>query len=133
MTADTLRDDLDHIHNLVVVSIKFHQADAIISLNSVHNAMFARTCMMSRAAYKGSRIEWYPDECAQELLKVHHTNRQPAAASPKKASSMTNRFQMLNMDGTEDGSDGHEDGETDTTPFPSPRASSTWTPSIMAI
>jgi hypothetical protein len=47
-TEGTIRDDLEHIHNLVVIKITFNGEDAHISTNSIHNAMFARTCMMSR-------------------------------------------------------------------------------------
>jgi hypothetical protein len=45
-TEEAIRDDLEHIHNLVVVRVIFAGHDAHISTNSVHNAMFARTCMM---------------------------------------------------------------------------------------
>jgi hypothetical protein len=47
-TEEAIRDDLEHIHNLVVISINFAGGDCYIRTNSVHNAMFARTCMMSR-------------------------------------------------------------------------------------
>lgn len=49
LTEDAIREDLDHIHNLVVIWVKFVGQNTHISTNSVHNAMFARTCMMSRA------------------------------------------------------------------------------------
>jgi hypothetical protein len=48
-TEDALREDLEHIHNLVVIKVTFKGSDIHISTNSVHNALFARTCMMSRA------------------------------------------------------------------------------------
>ena len=65
---------------------------------------------MSRATYKGMRIEWYPDECAQPLPKPQNGPRKEnVTSSPvKKAIAPFNRFQML-MDGTEDGSSGDED------------------------
>ncbi len=114
LTAQRLRDDLDHIHNLVVIDITNQDGHMYISLNSVHNALFARTCMMSRATYKGMKIEWYPDECAQPLPKVqkvqHVPKKENYLAPAKKTNTMVNRFQMLNMDGTEDGS---EDDDTD--------------------
>lgn len=47
-TAKSIRDDLEHIHNLVVVNIRFEGKNAYIATNSVHNAMFVRTCIMSR-------------------------------------------------------------------------------------
>ncbi len=48
-TEELIRDDLEHIHNLVVFNVTFKGKSCYISTNSVHNAMFARTCMMSRA------------------------------------------------------------------------------------
>ena len=110
ITEDRIRDDLDHIHNLIIIGIVFKSGDIFIELNSVHNSLFARTCMMSRAAYKGMRIEWYPDECAQPLPRPHISARKEnVASSPaKKATAPVNRFQML-MDGTEDGSSEDED------------------------
>lgn len=67
---------------------------------------------MSRATYKGMRIEWYPDECAQPLPKAQHTpRREYKQMAPKKQSPITNRFQMLNMDGTEDGTGDGSDEE----------------------
>ena len=112
ITADRLREDLDHIHNLVVVDLSFANGDAFLSLNSIHNSLFARTCMMSRAMYKGMRIEWYADECGQPLPKAQQAPKKENMAPPpaKKANTMVNRFQMLNMDG-EDTEEGSEDGE----------------------
>ncbi|KAI9646681.1 hypothetical protein NHQ30_004678 [Ciborinia camelliae] len=66
-TEEAIREDLEHIHNLVVIKVAFNGSNAFISTNSVHNAMFARTCMMSRSTYKGSKIEWDNDECATPL------------------------------------------------------------------
>ena len=106
ITEERIREDMDHIHNLVVVDVAFRNGDAFVELNSIHNSLFARTCMMSRAAYKGMRIEWYPDDCNQALPKMQHLprkeNRVPSPA--KKPNTTVNRFQMLGMDGTEDGS-----------------------------
>ena len=131
ITADRIREDLDHIHNLVVIDVIFQHGDAIISLNSVHNSLFARTCMMSRAAYKGARIEWVADECAQPLPKTQYIpKRESALPPPKKANAMINRFQMLNMDGTEDGSENDEEDEL--TSFTAMRPGSHWTASTVA-
>ena len=61
---------------------------------------------MSRGKYKGLRIDFCADECAQSLPV---TQRSPLRTDlkpvQKKTSSMVNRFQMLNMDGTEEESD----------------------------
>ncbi|MCJ1379838.1 hypothetical protein MMC17_002941 [Xylographa soralifera] len=130
ITAERIREDLDHIHNLIVIDIHFHQGNAFISLNSVHNSLFARTCMMSRGAYKTARIEWYPDECAQPLPKIQHfTKRENVAPPVKNLNPMVNRFQMLNMDGTEDGSE--EDDEVQIPDFKSLHTGLNWTPSTV--
>ena len=94
------------------MSIFFKNGDAFLSLNSIHNSLFARTCMMSRAAYKGMRIEWYPDECAQSLPKMQFApKRENTQQLPKKPQPMVNRFQMLNIDGTEDSSEENEEDD----------------------
>lgn len=48
LTEAALRDDLEHIHNLIVIKVEFIGGSCHIKTNSVHNAVFARTCMMSR-------------------------------------------------------------------------------------
>jgi len=48
LTEKMIRDDLEHIHNLVVIKVQFSNSSCYISTNSIHNAMFARTCLMSR-------------------------------------------------------------------------------------
>lgn len=48
-TRQGIKDDLEHIHNLVVIKVEFVGGSCYIKTNSVHNAMFARSCMMSRA------------------------------------------------------------------------------------
>ncbi|KAL8906329.1 MAG: hypothetical protein Q9207_002104 [Kuettlingeria erythrocarpa] len=110
VTEQSLRDDLDHIHNLIVINMSFDGRDVFLSLNSVRNSLFARTCMMSRAKYKGMRIEWYPDECALPLPKMQNSTKKQSAPPPKRPEApMINRFQMLNMD--EDG-DATENGSS---------------------
>lgn len=106
LTAAQIRDHLDHIHNLVVVDINFQNGDAYISTNSIHNALFARTCMMSRTAYKGLRIEYFPDECAAPLprVKVHA----PTPAAHFKTKPITNAYAVLDT-----GSDIESDSEND--------------------
>ena len=116
ITADRLRADLDHIHNLVIVDISFHNGDAYVSLNSVHNCLFARTCMISRIVYKGMKIDWSPDECAQPLPKTQHApKKENNQLLTKKNPPINNRFQMLDIDGTEDGS--QDDQDEDLTGF----------------
>jgi hypothetical protein len=108
---------MEHIHNLVVISVTVVRHDIYISTNSVHNSLFARTCMMSRALYKGLKIEWYPDECAAPIPKI--TEPLPTPAVPQKNSmsvkqpkmSSSNLYSLLDLDG----SDAEEDSDADDT------------------
>jgi len=57
--------------------------------------------------YKGSKIEWDVDECAQPIPTAPMPKPRMEPASMKKTNSyMPNRFQLLNVD---DGSDDEED------------------------
>lgn len=107
ITESGIREDLEHIHNLVVINVAIKKGDIYISTNSVHNALFARTCMMSRSLYKGVKIEWYPDECADPLPRVQQ-QQQPSIAPPQHSKqkkvpqvSTSNLFSLLDMDETE--------------------------------
>lgn len=154
-TAKSIVEDLEHIHNLVVIRVEFLNSSCYISTNSVHNAMFARTCMMSRGydntttrwrlkerlltaadngrKYKGSKIEWDADECAQPLERPPHVTNGPGGRQPPRrensrsmahqrrksaagAAGVVNRFQLLNLDpddGKSDDENGNaEDGST---------------------
>lgn len=57
------------------------------------------------------RIEWYPDDCAQPFPKLHHTLRKEdqKPRPVQKPTAATNRFQMLGIDGSEDGSSEEEE------------------------
>ncbi len=49
--------------------------------------------------YKGSKIDWDVDECAQPFDPVPIVKPKKEPAPPKKAPSATrNRFQLLNLD-----------------------------------
>ncbi|RAL11626.1 RNA-binding protein [Aspergillus homomorphus CBS 101889] len=103
VTEWVIRKDLEHIHNLIVISVKFSNGNAYISTNSVHNALFARSCMMSRLTYKGTKIGFSLDECAEPQGKVSAGPRQELRdASAKKSGSVLNRFHLLSLDGTDD-------------------------------
>ncbi|ROV98257.1 hypothetical protein VSDG_04395 [Cytospora chrysosperma] len=99
-TEESIREDLDHIHNLVVIKVDFMGGSCYIKTNSVHNAMFARTCMMSRAKYKGCKIDWDLDECAQPFerpTRVKHRKDTPPARKTN-GKSVANRFHLLNLE-----------------------------------
>ncbi|GLA68968.1 hypothetical protein AtubIFM55763_007172 [Aspergillus tubingensis] len=102
VTEWVIRKDLDHIHNLIVISVQFKNGNAYISTNSVHNALFARSCMMSRFTYKGMKIGFYPDECLGTPGK--YPKKEPQAPA-KKTGSVPNRFQLLSLDGADDEDD----------------------------
>ncbi|KAJ4333148.1 hypothetical protein N0V95_009502 [Ascochyta clinopodiicola] len=95
VSEEQIRDHLDHIHNLIVVDVYFKDGDAYISTNSVHNALFARTCMMSRTNYKGTRIEWGLDECAAPLPQLSTKPRAPVANTPSIPVPMANTYALL--------------------------------------
>jgi len=107
-----IRRDLEHIHNLIIVDVQFNQGTAYISTNSIQNAMFARSCMMSRFMYKGMKINHYPDECAEPLPKVPTISRKDNPPPTKKAERLANRFQMLYMDGSGDSDDDENNAVT---------------------
>lgn len=61
--------------------------------------------------YKGSKIDWDDDECAAPLEKPQVSRRENAQPK-KKDAPLINRFQLLNIDGTEDGSEDEDGGIT---------------------
>lgn len=131
ITEQRLREDLDHIHNLIIIGMSFTGGDVYLSLNSIRNSLFARTCMMSRAMYKGLRIDWYPDECALPLPKLQNAIKKKNVPPPEtKETPMINRFQLLNMDdeATADGSSFEEDDNPTMTSGFSPLQTSRRTP-----
>jgi len=96
LTEDEIRDHLDHIHNLVVVDIGFKNGDAYVSTNSIPNALFARTCMMSRTVYKGARVEYYADECAAPLPRPESKARVPVIQHvAMKPVPLVNQYALL--------------------------------------
>ncbi|KNG81903.1 hypothetical protein ANOM_009337 [Aspergillus nomiae NRRL 13137] len=111
VTEWLIRKDLDHIHNLIVITVKLKNGNAYISTNSVHNALFARSCMMSRLTYKGMRIAFYPDECAEPLVKLTNGLKKESQVPSKKSVSVLNRFQLLSLDGAEEDETGHDHGQ----------------------
>lgn len=114
ITEGLIRHDLEHIHNLIVVSVKFKSGNAYISTNSVHNALFARSCMMSRLTYKGMRIAFFPDECAETLANIPAGPKREPPVYSKKAVSLPNRFHLLSLDVSEDEDNENHNGGINT-------------------
>ncbi|KAK5169806.1 uncharacterized protein LTR77_005784 [Saxophila tyrrhenica] len=97
-TEAKIRDDMEHIHNLVIISVDFRGNDAFVSTNSIHTALFARTCMMSRTTYKGCKVEFYPDECDVPLPpRTQRKYTMPAPVVEEKKPTMANRYRMLDL------------------------------------
>lgn len=69
---------------------------------------------MSRAVYKGVKIEWYEDECSLPLPEPKRASKENRAPPKKTATKPMNRFQMLGIDGN-DTEDGEEDADDVTT------------------
>ncbi|KAL2256194.1 hypothetical protein VTK26DRAFT_2048 [Humicola hyalothermophila] len=105
-TEDIIREDLDHIHNLVIVKLEFSRGNCYIGLNSVHNAIYARQCMMSRLRYKGKKISFDADECAQPYPPPAPKQRKEAIPPKRSTITAPNRFHLLNLD-----DDGGEEDE----------------------
>ncbi|KAI0597664.1 hypothetical protein F4775DRAFT_559154 [Biscogniauxia sp. FL1348] len=118
-TEESIRDDLEHINNLVVIKIDFIGNSCFIKTNSVHNAIFAQLCMMSRAKYKGSKIEWDVDECNQPIETIQQPTQKPTQPTTQKTTQKTppkpqhvlpakktidlqNRFDTLRIDDEDD-------------------------------
>jgi hypothetical protein len=85
-TEDIIREDLDHIHNLVVVKVEFIGANCYIGLNSVHNAITARQCMLSRLYVL--RIMTPPPP--NKLSKANETKQTGGTKARKSATTSTN-------------------------------------------
>ncbi|KAL2018919.1 hypothetical protein VTK56DRAFT_10286 [Thermocarpiscus australiensis] len=102
-TEEIIREDLDHIHNLVVVKVEFVGGNCYISLNSVHNAIYARQCMLSRLRYKGKKIGFDVDECAQPYPPQPAPKLRKVTPPKKTLAAVTNRFHLLNLDDGEEG------------------------------
>ncbi|KAH7313288.1 hypothetical protein B0I35DRAFT_434801 [Stachybotrys elegans] len=97
LTEESVREDLDHIHNLVVIKVAFVRGDCFISTNSVTSAISARSCMMTRLKYKRSRIDWAADECARPIEKLMSPRRYVSSpvVAQQSALSLANRFDLL--------------------------------------
>lgn len=103
-----IREDMEHISHLVIIDVKYQGGDAYIFTNAINYALFARTCMIYRATYRGHKIEFFRDECDVPLpLSETKSLTSRTHSAPKQANkaSISNRFGVLNMDGTEAGSD----------------------------
>lgn len=105
ITPGSICEDLEHIHQLKIVNITAMNDGILVSLNSISHAITARTCMSSRFKYKGTRIEFAPDEC-NEALPQHNVEESRILKNQHVKPSMgQNRFEMLTVDDAEDEDD----------------------------
>lgn len=125
LTEERLCNDLDHITNLRFVKIVRLNGgrDMQCNLNSVCAALFARTCLRSRAYYKVCKIEFGLDECSQALpdpssssssasnIGSGPSQRQQQRVQQQQQQRRGNRFDALLADdgGEEGGQDSDEE------------------------
>jgi len=114
LTEGRLREDLEHIANLRVEKITRHNAgkDIQCNLNSVCAALFARTCLKSRAYYKVCKIDFGVDECAKPLPDFKEYRKTVSVERP--SSNHTNRFGALFNDDETEGDKSESDGDSST-------------------
>ena len=121
ITPEVLSADLEHIANLHIEYLTHKGRMIVCSLNSVSAALFARTCLRSRASYKGVVIEFGVDDCAlrkipDDVEEVGEIQEFDGAQRTVKRGKMLrgNRFTALQLvdDGGEEG--GEDDGDNET-------------------
>ncbi|KAI1212283.1 uncharacterized protein F4807DRAFT_365397 [Annulohypoxylon truncatum] len=105
ITEDRIRQDLEHIHRLVIINIDWIDDDCHIKTNSIQLAIYARTCMMSRSEYHGLQIGWDNDECDQPLTIPREDmltkSWRPQLNGDITAPKIQNRFSTLEVEGNE--------------------------------
>ena len=100
-TEEAIREHADHIHNLVILGVDFINDTAVIRTNSVHNAMFLKTCLNSRAMYKQTKVVWGADECAVPIEPKKKPVLKDSSSEKFSLNPAANRFDILNTDGNE--------------------------------
>lgn len=129
VTADEIREQLDHIYNLVLVDVSFVNGDALVSTNSIDNALFSGTCMMSRSTYKGVKIDWALDECAAPLPQTRPKPRTPPTVALRRPTPTMNHYALLDTDSNLDSESESDEGLYTTDGIP---IDSSWTSTVVA-
>lgn len=93
-----IRDDMEHIHNLVIINVKPYGHDIVVECSSIYSAEFARTCMMSRNPYRNFKIESFPDHCAEELPPTRPARISASLPKAKPTPMSRNIYSVLAMD-----------------------------------
>lgn len=97
-TAESIRKDLNHIHQLEVVRLFVEDGHAWISLNSIQHAITAMHCMRSRLQYKYLPFQFCQDECDQPIhgpVKNLSSAPQMPAVCKQDIEIYKNRFDAL--------------------------------------
>ncbi|GME25570.1 hypothetical protein GTA08_BOTSDO05812 [Neofusicoccum parvum] len=109
VTEHDIQNDMEHIHNLVIIDIKVQGNDFIVYTNSVQRCGYARTCMASRMPYRVLKLEFVPDDCAAPLPQRTHPNFfdavQPTSQVQLKPRKSANFYEILNSDALDDDGD----------------------------
>lgn len=106
LNEQTVRDDMEHIHNLVILKVKMEGHDLIVHTNSIQGCGFARTCMMSRMPYRLLKLDFVPDKCAEPL--PNRTRSQlfdavrPTSQRQLKPQISANLYDILKSEDSED-------------------------------
>lgn len=84
---------------MAIISVNFANGNAYISTSSVGGALYARTCMRSRAFYRGMRISFYEDECAEPFPRTRRSRvAAPVIKAPKKPKGpIYNPYEVLSQ------------------------------------
>lgn len=108
ITKDIIRHDLYHIHNMIVIYVQFSEGNAYLSTNSVSNALYARTCMLSRTIYRGLEIGFYPDECDGDIDDMDDSAPPYTLPPVEKDAKVYNPYDVLSVEGVEDEDEGNQ-------------------------
>ncbi|KAJ5604712.1 hypothetical protein N7510_009866 [Penicillium lagena] len=108
ITEDMIRHDLDHIHNMVIIYVQLSEGNAYLSTNSVSNALYARTCMLSRTMYRGLEIGFYPDECDGDIDDMDDSAPLHKLPPVEKDAHVYNSYHVLSVERVEDEDDGNQ-------------------------
>jgi hypothetical protein len=139
LTEERLRGDLDHIANLRVERIIRIDGGSGLqcNLNSICAALFARTCLRSRAFYKVCKVEFGTDECSKPLPDPKTGDGKEIRQKPGPPQQRGNRYALFAEDGGEEfGDDSDVDAGSVTTFTPDEDATSigesSWAESVTA-
>lgn len=92
--------------------MQFEKGNAYISTSSVAGALYARTCLKSRAFYRDMWIKFYEDECSKPVPRARRRRSAAVAkaAIPKKDRGLFyNPYSLLSDDEVDRDADDEDD------------------------